>query len=359
MRLERPLRLATLALFLGTVSVSGLMIQESTSLDARMLKEPTVKSAKDLEWKIFDEEMIEAGVTIPAATHAVLYLPYDVTASGTILREVLFGGQGYSVRYWGYCFPADKTVPVMGSSTGFPGKLFLSEAERSARNAEARKKLRTISPFNLPTKTDLKRQVTPYDGRLRHQKEVFEGGEHCYVMSAKQLFIGTDSDGDRLNTSLEKKYETSAEWDDLDGDGIADGYDTDQDGISDGVEALDGGTNPLLRDTDQDGIIDGVEDGDRDGIVDAGETNPLSRDSDKDGLCDGYCVLGKQTRTCRDFMHTIDCKDTGPQFAGEDRNLNGVIDEGETDPLKWDSKGDGYNDLQRYYKCLLDGGTDC
>jgi hypothetical protein len=61
-RFEFPLRLATLVLFLGTIGVSSVMIKNSELLEARMLKEPTVKTAKDLEWNIFDEEAIEAGV---------------------------------------------------------------------------------------------------------------------------------------------------------------------------------------------------------------------------------------------------------------------------------------------------------
>jgi hypothetical protein len=120
--------------------------------------------------------------------------------------------------------------------------------------------------------------------------------------------------------------------------------DTDGDGISDGTEYLTG-TNPLLRDTDGDGIIDGIEDKNWNGIVDPGETDPRNKDTDRDGLCDGFCRLrlgnGQEL------------------YAGEDKNLNGVVDKGETDPLKWDSLGDGYSDYQRFLKCLLNGSGSC
>ena len=66
--------------------------------------------------------------------------------------------------------------------------------------------------------------------------------------------------------------------------------DTDGDGISDGVEYLHG-TNPLLRDTDGDGIIDGIEDKNWNGRMDPGETDPRNKDSDRDGLCDGMCLI--------------------------------------------------------------------
>lgn len=49
--------------------------------------------------------------------------------------------------------------------------------------------------------------------------------------------------------------------------------DSDQDGLSDRLERRTG-TDPMARDTDRDGVADGVEDRNRDGVVDAGESDP-------------------------------------------------------------------------------------
>ncbi len=68
-----------------------------------------------------------------------------------------------------------------------------------------------------------------------------------------------------------------------------------------------------FADTDGDGLFDILEDRNQNGVVDDGETNPYIRDSDKDGVPDG----------------------------DEDQNRNGVWDENETDPLCEDSDGDG------------------
>ncbi|HOV32038.1 MAG TPA: IPT/TIG domain-containing protein [Candidatus Hydrogenedens sp.] len=65
-------------------------------------------------------------------------------------------------------------------------------------------------------------------------------------------------------------------------------------------------------DTDGDGLQDMLEDRNRNGIVDEGETNPYVKDSDEDGIPDGK----------------------------EDRNRNGLWDEDETDPTCPDSNGD-------------------
>ncbi|MGC8846614.1 MAG: IPT/TIG domain-containing protein, partial [Candidatus Hydrogenedens sp.] len=68
-----------------------------------------------------------------------------------------------------------------------------------------------------------------------------------------------------------------------------------------------------IEDTDGDGLFDIVEDRNRNGIVDEGETNLYVQDSDGDGIPDG----------------------------NEDRNRNGIWDENETDPTCNDSDGDG------------------
>jgi hypothetical protein len=149
---------------------------------------------------------------------------------------------------------------------------------------------------------------------------------------------------------------------DTDCDGVADGEervlgidpadtDSDNDGITDGVElsriAAAVGTsscasirfdadpdaltasNPALSDTDGDGIPDGLEDRNRDGAIAAAgvsprETFPADADSDDDALCDGP-------------------RDGAGCSAGEDRDGDGIVDAGETDPRvgNFDNDGDG------------------
>lgn len=62
--------------------------------------------------------------------------------------------------------------------------------------------------------------------------------------------------------------------------------DEDGDGITSPVE-LAHGTDPARPDTDGDGVPDGMEDRNRNGIVDDGETDPRNLDSDGDGIFDG------------------------------------------------------------------------
>ena len=136
-----------------------------------------------------------------------------------------------------------------------------------------------------------------------------------------------DSDGDGLSNPLENSWCTDPHDADSDDDGIPDGAeDTNHNGVVD-----EGETDPCNADTDGDGIQDGTELGitepvaDPDGegpllgtdtavfIPDADPnttTNPLNADSDGDGAWDG----------------------------AEDRNYNGRVDAGETDPSDASSK---------------------
>ena len=114
--------------------------------------------------------------------------------------------------------------------------------------------------------------------------------------------------------------------------------DTDFDGVWDGIEYFTD-TNPLIRDSDTDGLIDGIEDRNWNGHIDPGESDPRTADSDRDHLCDGLCRVklghGKQA------------------IIGEDLNLNGIVEKGETDPLKNDTDGDGVEDYTAYLRCQM------
>ncbi len=74
-----------------------------------------------------------------------------------------------------------------------------------------------------------------------------------------------------------------------------------------------GQSGALVSDLDGDGLPDHLEDRNMDGVVAPGETDPLNPDTDGDGIPDGV----------------------------EDQNRSGRVDPGETSPLNPDSDGDG------------------
>lgn len=280
-------------------------------------------------WLVLDEQDVMSGATVPADVNVVFHVPLNVTR---ISREILLGHRGETTRYWGYCYPENNDPATVDKRTGLKGLLFLSERERAIRAEQAKADAPQFSLTNLPTKEDVRKASQRQSTVIRHQIDVFKGGQLCYLMSEAPLAIGIDIDGDRLNNRLE----TDAGTDPL----VAD---SDQDGILDGIEVMYH-TNPLLRDTDQDGIIDGIEDANWNGIIDTGETDPRAKDSDRDGLCDGQCSLRLANG------QTI--------YTGEDTNLNGVLDEGETSPILADTDGDGIFDEQEFLVCFTTGSCD-
>ncbi|MBN1832896.1 MAG: carboxypeptidase regulatory-like domain-containing protein, partial [Deltaproteobacteria bacterium] len=122
--------------------------------------------------------------------------------------------------------------------------------------------------------------------------------------------------------------------------------DSDNDGLPDAIE--NGScTDPNDADTDDDGIIDGDEDENQNGFVDPNETDPCNIDSDGDGIQDGTelgVVTGHSTDTGGGFIPDADggatttdplepdSDDDGFSDGVEDKNLNGQIDPGESDP---------------------------
>ncbi|MBI3336716.1 hypothetical protein HYZ98_04095 [Candidatus Peregrinibacteria bacterium] len=318
-----------LTYILGAANVGmiayALILAHPSSAEARILphqKGPT-------QWEFIEPEQIEQGATIPANTHTVIHLPFNFRR---IARDVLLGNSGERVRYWGYCLPENYPSETVAARTGLPGKLFLSEAERTYREEQEQAKKPSFSIHRLPTKKDLQKQRrTPM--LIRHEVEMFTPGLLCYIMTQEPLSIGLDADNDLFNTKMEKNIGTDPE-----------SPDTDRDGIWDGVEYLTQ-TTPLIRDTDNDGLIDGLEDKNWNGIVESGETDPRKKDTDRDGLCDGLCRvrLGSGQEA----------------LLGEDLNLNGILDDGETDPLKEDTNGDGILDFAAYIQCQIGQSTTC
>ncbi len=104
---------------------------------------------------------------------------------------------------------------------------------------------------------------------------------------------------------------------------------------------------PSVHDTDGDGLLDLEEDRNGNGLVDDGETDPLDPDTDGDGLMDGL-ELDDSDGNTTDPLNP----DTDGDFlldGIEDRNSNGRVDEGETDPNNYDTDGDGASDKDDRY----------
>ena len=291
-------------------------------------------------WRTINEPEVLSGATIPAGINTFFHIPGVVE---TISREILLGNRGTVTRYWGYCLPSEDDPRNPPQTVGFPGKLFLSEAERQWRAGQELLH-GAPTPFRPP-----RNHKQLFDSSvIRHQMEEFVGGMTCYIMTEHELALGDDVDDDGVNIQMEKKFLTDP-WN----------PDTDGDGLDDGKEVLLLGTDPLRRDTDGDGLIDGMEDTNLNGYVSTDETDPRTRDTDKDGLCDGYCREYETRRTCKDNAGS-DCINLPfGQWRGEDKNLNGKVDAMESSPLKIDSDGDGIWDEQDFFRCLLDKKTNC
>ena len=298
------------------------------SMEGRLLPKHQMHRS---EWETITAAKVLSGSTIPADRNVIVHIPEEITR---ITRKVLFGRKGDTVRYWGYCFPQNIHDSSNNVRRGFPGDLFLSEAEREFRRQELiAQRRRTFSVFENLTAQDLNETRNRTQSRIRHQVEIFTGGNTCFVMTEKSIPVGADTDGDGLNNALERGYGSDNKNPDTDGDGILDG-----------LEVFRMGSHPTKRDSDGDGIIDGIEDANRNGRFEPGETNPTQWDTDRDGLCDGLCKVNK-----------------GQDLRGEDKNLNGEYEpgSGEYNPRKVDSDGDGVLDEHEVFLCVLGGGDDC
>jgi hypothetical protein len=333
-----------LAILTGLGAVTTLWTKETPSVLGMLVLQPVPLKE---QWRTIEVADMEEGATVPADTNVIFHMPLDADDT---YRETLLGNRGKEIRYWGYCFPAKDDPADPPQSNGFPGRLFLSEAERAYRTDKTQLQVPRYSIFRPPTRAQLTRDATraTNHGEIRHEVEIFRGGMTCYIMTQEALPIGLDRDNDGLNSQLEKQYGT----DPLNPD-------TDIDGAIDGSEVFNLHTDPLNPDTDGDGLTDGIEVHGHERVM-PGDTDPLNPDSDHDGLCDGYCRVDRIGQFCT-AENKMRCIDTGNQWTGEDRNLDGVIDdkENETNPTKWSTADDGISDSQKFYQCLLDGKKDC
>ncbi len=147
-----------------------------------------------------------------------------------------------------------------------------------------------------------------------------------------------DTDCDAVSDLEELNLDTDAADPDSDNDRLQDGVELGKVAAASGLSTCanvrldaDGSvatnSNPRLADSDADGIPDGLEDRNHDGAITAAdvsprETFPSDPDSDDDALCDGPRTLG------------------GVCVSGEDRDGDGLIDPGETDPRAGDFDSD-------------------
>lgn len=319
-----------LTIGLGASSFALIMyaftVPTGESLEGRLLPSHL---RKEQEWVTISADQARQGVTLPSHSNVIIHIPEEVTR---ITRRTLFGRKGDQIKYWGYCFPEDYDQAQALRRRGFPGVLFLSEKEQEERDTFQLKNRKEAFSVTEDLDEDELNRTRAVRGTIRHQMEIFTGGQSCYIMTEEPLPIGTDNDGDGVNIAVERDYGSDPNNADSDGDGIRDG-----------LEIFQLLSMPTRRDTDGDGLIDGIEDADRDGRVDERkETNPREWDSDRDGLCDGLCLVNK-----------------GSELRGEDKNLNGILDKDETDPRKKDTDGDGILDEQEYFNCLLRKGKNC
>ena len=171
-----------------------------------------------------------------------------------------------------------------------------------------------------------------------------------------------DDDGDGANDTADNcPMVAGKDQTDTDGDKLGDSCDDDDDndGAKDTADncALVANANQLDTDSDKqgnvcdddddnDGIKDKAEDKNGDGKLDAGETDPLKVDSDGDGLNDN--IEDDNLDGVRDPGETDptlpDTDKDGLKDGIEDANHNGQVDAGETDPRKFDTDGDGLAD---------------
>ena len=136
---------------------------------------------------------------------------------------------------------------------------------------------------------------------------------------------GMDTSGGGMDTSGGEDTVLDTSADSSGGEDTMTLPDSDGDCIPDNIENGTG-TLPDKRDSDGDGIDDGVEDRNCDGLIDDGETDPRKRDTDGDGLDDG----------------------------DEDADRDGELGEGETDPRRADTDGDGIRDDVEVGSACLD-----
>ncbi|ATB36096.1 hypothetical protein CYFUS_001510 [Cystobacter fuscus] len=99
-------------------------------------------------------------------------------------------------------------------------------------------------------------------------------------------------------------------------------------------------------DSDSDGLPDSIEDKNHNGTVDPGETDPNNPDTDGDGIMDGVEDANGNGTVDPDETDPLNTDSDGDGILDgvEDTNHNGTVDPGETDPRNPDSDSGGVPD---------------
>lgn len=241
-----------------------------------------------------------SGFTAPADEHVLFDCPATLTAA--IEVDVAHGNRALwkSVRYWGYEYSGNEQTNQAAGKTGralFDGRFWLSQGELN-ETAALYGYLNTVDPdSSLMDMVGGKRYYLMVDGA---------------TLGALPFYVSClDSDGDQLNDGAENGLGIDRNDQDSDDDMVLDGLEVQ------GYEPW-GSTNPASADTDEDGIQDGTE---------MGFTDNSSPDTD-------------QTVAVQDADPTTTTDPANPDTDGggltdgqEDVNFNGMVDEGEKDPL--------------------------
>jgi len=211
---------------------------------------------------------------------------------------------------------------------------------------------------------------TDHDGTPDYQDNDSDGDGIPDYREAGDDQLGTppvDSDGDGTPDFQDLDSDANGRPDDVDGTGDLDGdgkgdyadLDDDGDNIIDTAEIGNDPAHPV--DTDGDGVPDfGDPDSDNDTILDSVEGvedydedgTGNWRDTDSDGDCRSDQIESGGTNPPRDtdldqrfdFLDR-DSDDDGLTDQAEDRNCNGLFDNGETNASNPDSDFDGVSDL--------------
>ena len=146
------LRYATVAL--GTLSLALVLYGFSHDIPSGILEGrlPPPHMQGRIEWVTITADQVLSGTTLRPDTNIIIHIPEEITR---ITRQVLFARKGETVRYWGYCFPHNLHAAAENNKRGFPGELFLSEAERAHRKGKLElERSRKFSVFKNLTEND-------------------------------------------------------------------------------------------------------------------------------------------------------------------------------------------------------------